>query len=193
MVAPSVKVVLLFAVLVGSLNAAILSSPVVNDEPNYKEYAKMARFLVHRLDWMSMATISADPPTLGYPMAGVISHSDSAIGEKSTGEVYMFLTDLDQHEQNLNQNNKLTLLFAMAQYKNCSDPMEPTCARLMMTGTRVKLVPGTEEHAFGMNALLSRHPNAVHWDLSKKGGWGTSKSQSNCFVLFQPTLSTWPR
>lgn len=43
----SFKLLITSLVLIGSLNAALLASR--NDEPNYKDYAKMARYLVHRL------------------------------------------------------------------------------------------------------------------------------------------------
>lgn len=114
-----------------------------------------------------MATISSNPAILGYPMAGVISYADSALGEKSTGEVYMMLTDLDIPEKDLKVNNKMTMLFSMAQYKNCSDAMEPTCARLMITGSVKRLDKNTVEYDFGLDAVLSRHPVAAAWDMRK--------------------------
>lgn len=107
-----------------------------------------------------MATISTIPEIKGHPMVDVVSFSDSPRGDNSTGQIYMILTDLHYAEKDLLENNKLTLLFSMAQYKNCTDPMEPTCARLMMTGSLVKIEEGTEEHEFGLNAVFSRHPNA---------------------------------
>lgn len=114
-----------------------------------------------------MATISSNPVILGYPMVGVISYADSALGEKSTGQIYMLLTDLDIPEKDLKQNHKLTLLFTMAQYKNCSDPMEPTCARLMITGTMKRIEENDEEHEFGLHAMLSRHPVGTAWDYRR--------------------------
>lgn len=47
MVLHSVKLLIASALLIGSLNAALLAPR--SDEPNYKEFAKMARYLVHRL------------------------------------------------------------------------------------------------------------------------------------------------
>lgn len=44
----SVTLLIVVAVLFGSINAAI-STPRGGDEPNYQEFAKMARFLVHKL------------------------------------------------------------------------------------------------------------------------------------------------
>lgn len=107
-----------------------------------------------------MATISTIPEISGYPMLDVVSFADSAREDNATGQIYMMLTDLHYSEKDLLKDNKLTLLFTMAQYKNCSDPMEPTCARLMMTGSLRKVAEGTQEHEFGQNAMFSRHPNA---------------------------------
>lgn len=42
----SVKLLIASALLVGCLNAALL---VRSSEPSYKDFAQMARFLVHRL------------------------------------------------------------------------------------------------------------------------------------------------
>lgn len=112
-----------------------------------------------------MATVSTLPAISGFPIADIVSIADSVEGEKSTGQIYMILTDLHFPEQDLLVNNKLTLLFSMEQYKNCSDAMEPTCARLTITGKLLKIPGGTEEHEFGMNAMLSRHPIVKKWIL----------------------------
>lgn len=112
-----------------------------------------------------MATISIIPAIKGYPMVGVISYADSAIGENSTGEIYMMLTNLDIPEKDILVDNKLTMLFSMAQYKNCSDAMEPTCARLMITGSMKRIEKTDPEYDFGLNAMLSRHPVAQAWSI----------------------------
>lgn len=119
-------------------------------------------------DWTVIATLASNPSIPGFPNAGVISYSDSAQGERSTGEVYMLLTDLDSTEQDLKKDNKLTALFSMAQYGNCSEPMEPTCARLMISGSMKKLDTKSEEHEQAMHAYLSRHSAGTRWINSNK-------------------------
>lgn len=42
-----IKLLVPLLVLIGSLNAALLGGP--RGEPSYKDFAKMARYLVHRL------------------------------------------------------------------------------------------------------------------------------------------------
>lgn len=141
-----------------------------------------------------MATISSNPAIIGYPMVGVISYADSAIGEKSTGQIYMMLTDLDIPEKDLKVQNKLALLFSAAQYKNCSDPMEPTCSRVMMTGQMVRMEPGTEEYDFGLNAMLSRHPVAAAWDMRElELGNASMFEVKHIYYYPQNTTSTWPK
>lgn len=110
-----------------------------------------------------MGTMSSEKSLEGYPMVNVIATADSAKNEKSTGNIYFLLTDLDFTGQDLAIQNKITTLFSMEQYKMCSDPMEPTCARVMISGQMIKLSPNTEEYAFGNRSMLSRHPNAAKW------------------------------
>lgn len=110
-----------------------------------------------------MGTISTDQSVLGYPMVNVIAMADSAVGEAATGKIYFLLTDLDFTGTDLHANNKLTAFFTMEQYKNCSDPMEPTCARIMISGQMRRLEEGTDEYQFGNRSMFSRHPNAAKW------------------------------
>lgn len=114
-----------------------------------------------------MGTISTEKSIYGYPMVNVIAMADSAKDEKATGNIYFLLTDLDFTGQDLAVQNKLTAFFSMEQYKHCSDPMEPTCARVMISGQMVKLTNGTAEFDFGSQAMFSRHPNAHKWIDSK--------------------------
>ncbi|XP_055585169.1 protein CREG1, partial [Uranotaenia lowii] len=131
------------------------------------EYAKMARYLVHKAEWVSMGSLSTVEAIKGYPMVNVIAAADSARGAKSTGTLYFYLTMLDYTAQDLAKDNRLTVLLSMDQDLECSkqgiDPMEPTCARIMISGQAVKLEEGTAEFQFGKDAMFSRHPQAKHW------------------------------
>lgn len=110
-----------------------------------------------------MGTISTEKTIMGYPMVNVIATADSPKDEKSTGNIYFLLTNLDFTGQDLRINNRLLAFFSMEQYKKCSDPMEPTCARIMIAGRMVQLEEGTDEYTFGNRSMMSRHPNAAHW------------------------------
>lgn len=93
----------------------------------------------------------------------MISMADSAIDEPSTGNIYFLVTDLDFTGKDLEKQNNLTALFSMEQFKHCSDPMEPTCARIMVSGSKKVLVNGTDDYSFAFNAMISRHPAAKRW------------------------------
>lgn len=138
-----------------------------NGPPPHTEYAKMARYLVHKAEWVSMGSLSTVEAIKGYPMVNIIAAADSARGAKSTGTLYFYLTMLDYTAQDLSKDNRLTVLLSMDQDLDCSkrgiDPMEPTCARIMISGRAVKLEEGTDEFTFGKNAMFSRHPAAKHW------------------------------
>lgn len=138
-----------------------------SDPPPHTEYAKMARYLVHKAEWVSMGSLSTVEAIKGYPMVNIIAAADSARGAKSTGTLFFYLTMLDYTAQDLSKDNRLTVLLSMDQDLDCSrrgiDPMEPTCARIMISGRAVKLAEGTEEFKFGKNAMFSRHPAAKHW------------------------------
>lgn len=91
-----------------------------------------------------MGTISTSKPINGFPMVNIQSVADSAKDEPSTGSIYFYLTDLDFTGQDLTKNNKLTAMFTNDQDLECSnkgiDPMEPTCARIMISGSAVKVI-----------------------------------------------------
>lgn len=135
--------------------------------PPHTEYAKMARYVVHNSDWTAMGTISSLKDLQGFPMVNVISIADSPRGGNSTGNIYFYLTMLDFTGQDLENNNRLTMLLSMDQNQYCTnkniDPMEPTCARIMLSGRIVKPDNTTDDYEFGKRSMISRHPAAIHW------------------------------
>lgn len=110
--------------------------------PPHTEYAEMARYLVHRSDWTAMGTNSLKFP--GFPMVNIISIADSPKNEKSTGNIYFYLTDLDFTGQDLKEDNKVTIMLTQDQDQSCKknnlDAMEPTCARIMIAGSIKKVI-----------------------------------------------------
>lgn len=119
------------------------ATSVVGDDgpPPHGQYAEMARYLVHRSDWTSMGTNSLQFP--GFPMVNIISMADSPKNAKSTGNIYFYLTDLDYTGKDLTEDNKLTIMLSQDQDMSCKkanmDSMEPTCARIMITGSVKKV------------------------------------------------------
>jgi len=143
------------------------SDELKDDEPDYKEYAAVARYVVHKSEWASIATVSTSKSIPGFPMVNIKSVADSARDEPSTGVIYFYLTNLDFTGQDLLKSNKLTAMFTDDQDLSCTkrnvDPMEPTCARVMISGSAVKLDVNSDEYKFANRAFLSRHPAAKNW------------------------------
>lgn len=138
-----------------------------DDPPPHQQYAKMARWVVHNSDWTSMGTISTVPEIAGFPMVNVVAMADSAEGAKSTGEIFFYLTMLDFTAKDLSKRNQLTALFSMDQSLYCSkrniDPMEPTCARIIISGEALRVDKGSDEFDFATAAMVSRHPASRNW------------------------------
>ncbi|KAJ6648850.1 Protein CREG1 [Pseudolycoriella hygida] len=149
-----------------SLNASNESNDIEN-VPNHTDYAAVARYVVHKSEWASMGTLSTLKTINGFPMVNIISVADSGKDEPSTGHIYFYLTNLDYTGQDLMKNNKLTAMFSNDQDLECSkngvDPMEPTCARIMISGSAVELDKSSDEFQFANKSFLSRHPAAATW------------------------------
>jgi hypothetical protein len=100
-------------------------------------------------------------------MVNVIAMADSVKGGKSTGIIYFYLVMLDFTAQDLSKKNQLTAMFSLDQSLYCTqrniDPMEPTCARIMITGEALRVVKGTAEFDFAAQAMTSHHPASAHW------------------------------
>lgn len=135
--------------------------------PPRTEYAKVARYIVHKSEWTAMGTVSILKTIEGYPMVNIISVADSPRNAKSTGHIYFLLTDLDFTGKDLRVNNKLTALFSNDQDLECTkqnvDPMEPVCGRIMISGSVKRLSEGTEAYDVAFKTFVSRHPASENW------------------------------
>lgn len=100
-------------------------------------------------------------------MVNVIAMADSEKGAKSTGNIYFYLTMLDFTAQDLSKKNQLTALFSMDQDLSCAkqnmDPMEPTCARAMISGEALHVSKDSAEFDFATAAMISHHPASINW------------------------------
>ncbi|XP_017119220.1 uncharacterized protein LOC108140752 isoform X2 [Drosophila elegans] len=105
-------------------------------------HAKIARELVHRANWAALGSLSTNKLVKGYPMVNIISIDDSDANGNSTGRIRFLLTDLDFTGPDWQKDNKVTFLFSDEQTLRCKDggkdPMEPTCARSMISGHVIK-------------------------------------------------------
>jgi len=169
------KVTLIFCMLLSTIHLKVFvvnvndfdNNELSNDPPPYTDYARMARWLVHNVEWTAMGTISTLSSIAGFPMVNVVAMADSEKGAKSTGEIYFYLTMLDFTAQDLSKKNQLTALFTMDQNLYCTkqnvDPMEPICARVMISAEALRVTKGTKEFDFATNAMVSHHPASVNW------------------------------
>lgn len=118
------------------------------------DHASVARSLVHKTDWASVGSISTNDKITDYPMVNIISVDDSAVDGSSTGRIHFLLTDLDFTGPDWKHINKVTFLFSDDQTLNCKnhgqDPMEPTCARTIISG-KVKKVNMNKFRFFFIN------------------------------------------
>lgn len=80
-------------------------------------------------------------------MVNLKSVADSARDEPSTGNIYFYLTNLDFTGLDLLKSNKLTAMFSNDQDLECTkngiDPMEPTCARIIISGSVLQVMHST--------------------------------------------------
>ncbi|KAL7845835.1 hypothetical protein AOLI_G00240270 [Acnodon oligacanthus] len=158
------------------LLSLVLTTTRANDfkVPPHEEVARMARFVVNRCDWASMATISTHEPVKGQPFSNAFSISDGAPGN-GTGTPYMYLTHMEISVQDLQVNPQASMSVSLAQTSFCKhkgyDPQSPLCAHIILSGS-VQEVNGTEAEIAKM-ALFSRHPEMIDWPVDHN--WTTIK------------------
>jgi len=152
------------------------ASKSVDDPPPFYESAKMARFITHDSEWVSMATISKREPIVGYPFVNIFSLSDGPV-DNSTGVPYMYVTEFDMSLEDIEDNNQVSLTMTLAQGEYCEkynlDPESPLCGHVIITGAFVRVTPGSEEEEFARLALFSRHPAMESWPADH--GWFFAK------------------
>ncbi|EFN53152.1 hypothetical protein CHLNCDRAFT_136925 [Chlorella variabilis] len=129
--------------------------------PQYTDYAKMARWLVHQLEWGTVSTISRHLG--GTPFGNALSFGDGPRCQP-TGRLLFYLTTMDATAQDLAYNSNASLTICEAQLEgSCSgvDPEDPTCAKLSLSGSLERVPAGQVEEAERL--LFSRHPDMRGW------------------------------
>ncbi|XP_076618085.1 cellular Repressor of E1A-stimulated Genes [Colletes latitarsis] len=138
--------------------------PSVNPPP-VDRAALMARFIVNQADWVSIATISTRKDIESFPTATLASFSDGLLGN-GTGIPYLYLTPLDFTAQDLAKDNRATLLMTLAQGDYCKskqwDPMDPRCARVLLTGKIKPLKNDSMELELAKKVFFGRHPKLAN-------------------------------
>lgn len=133
--------------------------------PPIDQAALMGRYIVNQADWTAVATISVRKDVESFPVANLVSFSDGPLGN-GTGVPYLFLTPLDFTAQDLAKDHRATLLMTLAQGDYCKskswDPMDPRCARILLSG-KIKAVKNESmEHEIAKKSIFERHPKLVH-------------------------------
>ncbi|XP_066150647.1 protein CREG1 [Euwallacea fornicatus] len=134
--------------------------------PPFYKYALMARYIIHLNDWVSIATISTQTDIEGYPFVGLKSLSDGT-ESNSTGIPYIYMSDMDVSGTDLLKDKRVTIMSTLAQSEYCKDrsldPQDPQCAKVIITGTFIKINNTSEEYQFGEDSLFERHPAMKSW------------------------------
>jgi hypothetical protein len=108
--------------------------PLPACRPQYTEYARMARWLVHQNEWGTVSTISRHLE--GAPFGNALSFADGPRC-RPTGRLLFYLTSMDATAQDLQHNSTASLTLCEAQLAGACqgiDPEDPTCAKLSITG-----------------------------------------------------------
>ncbi|KAL7300611.1 hypothetical protein TKK_0006602 [Trichogramma kaykai] len=135
------------------------------EPPHHGKSALMARYIVNEANWTSVATISTDPRLTSYPYVNIVSSSDGPLGNGG-GVPYLFLTPLDSTSKDLSKDNRATLMMSLVQGDWCKvkgyDPMDPRCARVIISG-RIKSIEEKDvDHESAKSAIFGRHQWLSH-------------------------------
>ncbi|XP_031843492.1 cellular Repressor of E1A-stimulated Genes [Nomia melanderi] len=133
--------------------------------PPIDQAALMARYIVNQADWVSVATISTRKEIESYPAVTLVSYSDGKLGNGS-GIPYLYLTPLDFTAQDLAKDNRASMMMTLAQGSYCKskqwDPMDPRCARILLSGKIKTLRNDSMELDTAKRVFFDRHPKLVN-------------------------------
>lgn len=137
----------------------------IENPPPIDQAALMARYIVNQADWVSVATLSTRRDVESFPAVNLISYTDGLLGNGS-GVPYLYLTPLDFTAQDLAKDNRASLLMTLAQGEYCKnkqwDPMDPRCARILLSGKIKPLKNESAENEFAKKVFFTRHPKLIN-------------------------------
>jgi len=157
---------------------ALFVVPLAFAAPPHWEKAATARWIVNKLDWGTLSTTStrSDGSKVGDAFGNPYSFADA-----STGVPYFFASMLDASMIDIFGSSaaKPRASFALSEAEitdpstitkqYCSigtyigDPENPPCARLVISGTMVKLEANSTEDKSARAALFKRHPSFAQY------------------------------
>uniref|UniRef100_A0A0C9RHU3 TSA: Wollemia nobilis Ref_Wollemi_Transcript_19717_836 transcribed RNA sequence n=1 Tax=Wollemia nobilis TaxID=56998 RepID=A0A0C9RHU3_9CONI len=130
-------------------------------KPDFKDAHATARWLVSQNTWGILSTTSID--LQGVPFGNVVSFSDGPPG-KETGIPYFYLTSLDPTARDLQKDSHCSFTVSEVPLGTCkeTDPENPTCSKLTLTG-KMELIMNGPEADFAAQALFSKHGEMTDW------------------------------
>ncbi|KAG7207400.1 hypothetical protein KM043_009052 [Ampulex compressa] len=156
----------------------------LQDPPPIDKAALMGRYIVNQAEWVSIATMSTRRDIESFPTVNLVSFADGSLGNGS-GIPYLYLTPLDFTSQDLSRDSRATLLMTLAQGKYCKDkmwdPMDPRCARIMLSGKIKTLHNNSTEHEYAKRTFFERHPKLIN--LPADHGFYFAKLKIKAVVL----------
>lgn len=153
------------------------AKPTARSPPFFFHEAKLARWMVSTLTWGVLSTTStrSQGTNVSDPFGNPYSFADVQ------GEVYLYGTTMDASMIDLfgkGSRPRATLALSEAALgghksllwkqkcqigKILGDPENPPCARLVLSGTVLKVEAGSHEEAAAKRALFGRHPSFAHY------------------------------
>lgn len=144
----------------------LITGMSINNPPAPWHAAQMARYIIHKADWVSIATISVQSNITGYPFVSLKSLSDGP-ANNGTGIPYLYMTDQDVSGTDILYDNRVSIMASLAQSDFCQqkqwDPQDPRCAKTILTGRLKKVKRDDPEYTFGLLSLYERHPQMKSW------------------------------
>eukprot|EP01018_Ginkgo_biloba_P022770 Gb_18305 [translate_table: standard] len=131
-------------------------------KPDPSDARATARWLVSENSWGVLSTISIDLG--GAPFGNVVSFSDGPQG-KGTGIPYFYLTTLDPTPRDVLKDSRSSFTISEAPLGTCgeTDPENPTCSKLTLTGKLELIDMNDPEADFAARALFSKHAEMTDW------------------------------
>ena len=159
-------------------------------EPNEK--AATARWIVRNNNWGTIGTTSTLDGFAGRAFANPNSYADGVLGG-STGEVFLYVTDMDQSMVDVAENNQAAFSISEAQIGLCAyrwrgcqswvivkikassgtnwqsffgsqlDPEDPRCARLVLMGTIAPVDKDDARYEGALAKMFYMHPAMADW------------------------------
>ncbi|XP_010033252.2 protein CREG1 [Eucalyptus grandis] len=148
--------------LVAGFRLSEQARPLSVSKPDPDDAAATARWLVSQNSWGVLNTISGDLG--GAPFGNVASFSDGLPNE-GRGIPYFYLTTLDPTAKNALKDERASFTASEYPIGTCGkkDPMNPSCAKITLTGKLKPVDPKSEEAEYAKTALFSKHPEMKDW------------------------------